>query len=162
MNGAQGRCKAQAIHYTLGLSAYKGGRIHEKLSGRMCGQRVVPFDVCLLGQLKKGGEDTMLGSVGGGGTASPMTMQCTAEAERKCFEGQPTWFDSCGTKGDAAAPPCAMTESCIDGACVCNAALPDKQVCAENFVVRQNGCGQTLETIEECSGGAQCVDGACV
>ena len=56
----------------------------------------------------------------------------------------------------------AMTELCVDGACVCNAALPDKQVCAENFVVRQNGCGETLETIEECSGGAQCVDGACV
>ena len=90
-----------------------------------------------------------------------MDTGCIPQARRRCVDGEPHWFDSCGRLGELI-EMCADGLICKDGECACDPAAPGPTNCEGTDVVQRDGCGMVLNIVEACGPAQVCVDGQCL
>ena len=102
------------------------------------------------------------GPVGGGMSPAPDAVaQCMPQAMRRCVDGAPHWFDSCGRLGEQI-EACEDGQLCQQGECTCDPAAPGPVDCDGADVVQRDGCQMVLNVVEVCGPNKICADGRCL
>ena len=103
--------------------------------------------------------------------SEPAKPTCIEYKERKCYDGKPWWYDSCGNK-HIVAERCEYDEQCVEGYCqkvqeqkpqqekiVCVSQAQKK--CDFGDVYWYNSCNMREDKYEDCGSGT-CNNGRCV